>query len=93
MAKRKINPDVDELAEPAGQAEPQPEAELRHQFNDVVTTLIGLSVELPDPGALVYPAKAAQMRRQLLRYLGPAQDRLADYERLLTGQSRLRWFR
>jgi hypothetical protein len=67
--------------------------DLRHQLNDVVTTLIGLAIELPDPAALAYPAEAAQMRRRLLRYLGPAQDRLADYERLLTGQSRLRWFR
>jgi hypothetical protein len=98
MAKRKLTPapaDVtgDQFAEPAGQAEQQPEAELRRQLNEVVTTLIALGMELPDPAKLANPAEAAAMRRQLLRYLAPAQDRLSDYERLLTGQSRLRWFR
>jgi hypothetical protein len=67
--------------------------ELRQRIKSVASLLIALRSELPDPSDLADPAQAAQMRRLLLRYIGPAQDRLADYERLLTGQSRLKWFR
>jgi hypothetical protein len=49
--------------------------------------------ELPNPAELVNQAQSSEMRRLLLCYLGPAQDRLADYEGVLTGQSRLRLFR
>jgi hypothetical protein len=55
--------------------------------------LIALDAELPDSAELTDPTDAAEMRRLLLLYIGPAQDRLADYERLLTGPSRLRLFR
>jgi hypothetical protein len=67
--------------------------ELQRRLKSVASLLIALDAELPDPAGLTNPAEAAQMRRLLLRYIGPAQDRLADYERQLTGQSRLRWFR
>jgi hypothetical protein len=81
---------TDEQTEPPARAD---QRELRRRLNSVASSLIALGMELPDPGELGNEAEAAQMRRLLLRYLGPAQDRLADYEKLLTGQPRLRWFR
>ena len=83
-------------ADCAGQQEPLSsvdQRELQRRLKSVASLLIALGAELPDPAGLTDPAEVAQMRRLLLRYIGPAQDRLADYERLLTGQSRLRWFR
>jgi hypothetical protein len=66
---------------------------VRQRLKSAASLLIALDAELRDPAELTEPAEAAEMGRLLLRYIGPAQDRLADYERLLTGQSRLRLFR
>jgi hypothetical protein len=81
---------TDEQTEPPVRAD---QRELRRRLKSVASSLIALGMELPDPGELGNEVEAAQMRGLLLRYLGPAQDRLADYEKLLTGQPRLRWFR
>jgi hypothetical protein len=67
--------------------------ELQRRLKSVASLLIALGAELPDPGELADPARAAEMRRLLLRYLPAAQARLAELESKLTGQPRLRWFR